>query len=233
MREWLARTTGVLLMAFELAQAVMVVRSRAAIPSAEHGPATWGGVAALLLVGALAVRHAHPVRPGIRTTATWVAWLWDVLFVCAATPVAYFALDGLRWRLTNIESGMDGALQFVGVLGVVIGVPVMGFALTLLGGQSIEVTDRGIRSHSAFGGEEVSWDDVTGFAVGEQSIVTLRADAPVRRRLQRPLRVEAAARTFAINEPPLEGSKSEIAGALLAFVPDRLREQLGTTLAEW
>lgn len=232
MREWFARTIGVLMMAFGLAQAVMVVRSRVALPSAEHGPATWGGVAALLLVGALAIRHAHPVRPGIRTTATWVAWLWDVLFVCAATPVAYFALDGLLWRLTGIESGMDGALQFVGVLGVLFGVPVMGFALTLLGGQSVEVTDYGIRSHGAFGGEEVPWDDVTGFTVGEQSIVTLRADAPVRR-LQHPLRVEAAARTFAINEPPLEGSKSEIAGALLAFVPDRLREQLGTTLAEW
>lgn len=233
MAEWIRRTTGVLLVASGVALILMRVRQLPNGLSSQSPAAVWGTAAAAVAAGAWAVAGAHRDRPGIRTTAPWVVWLWDVLFLCAAVPVAFLAIDGMVWRLTGIESGIDGALQFVGVLGVALGAPILALALTLMGGQSVEVTGTAVRTHSAFGGEETPWGEVTGFAVGEQSIVTVKVGAPVRRRLQRPLMIRAGARSLSINEPPLADSKAEIAAALVAHAPERLHSQLESNLADW
>jgi hypothetical protein len=166
-------------------------------------------------------------------TSLWVALFGDFLFLLGAGAVIYMAGDGALAKWLGYAPRLDGGLQFVGTLGVLAGIPIMAFVLTLISSQSLCVTEGGVVSYGLFGRQELRWDQLKEVKVASQRIPTVKEGVPLTREFQKTLVLVGSEGSILISEPPQDETKSEIVEALLAHCPESWKDALSEKTAEW
>lgn len=190
-------------------------------------------VAIFLVVGlALMVWLYRPGR-GIPVVPRGVAVLWDVLFLAAALPVAYGAIDAALSSWWDYRPALGPAMHFVGVAGVAVGIPVMAFVLTLLTAQRLEVTAAGVTTAGVGGRRRLAWDELTGLEFEERHLATVKAGVPVPRKLQRVLVLKGQTASLTVQEPPTAAGKARVIAALTGAAPEAWRDRIRAACAAW
>ena len=192
------------------------------------------GLCAVALVsGALLLARLYAARGAIRVTALWAALFGDFLFLLGAGAVITMAGDGAMEHWLGYAPRLDGGLQFVGTLGVLAGIPIMAFVLTLISSQSLCVTEEGVVSFGLFGRQKMGWNQLKEVKVTSQRIPTVKEGVPLSREFQKTLVLVGSEGSILVSEPPQDETKSEIVEALLKHCPDSWKDALSEKTAEW
>lgn len=186
-----------------------------------------------LVLGVAMVSKLYAARGAIRVTSLGLALFGDFLFLLGAGAVLYMAGDGALELWLGYPPRLEGGLQFVGTLGVLAGIPIMAFVLTLISSQSLCVTGEGVVSYGLFGRQEVRWDQLKEVKVTSQRLPTVKEGLPLSREFQRTLVLVGSGGSILISEPPQDGTKLDIAKALQENCPEAWKDALAEKTAEW
>jgi hypothetical protein len=200
-----------------------------------QGLGTGRGVAAavFLVVGlALMVWLYRPGR-GIPLVPRNVAALWDVLFLAAALPVGYGAIDAALSGWWDYRPALGPTMHFVGVAGMAVGIPVMAFVLTLLTAQRLEITAAGVATAGVGGRRRLAWDELTGLEFEARYLATVKAGVPMPRKLQRVLVLKGRSGSLTVQEPPTAADKARVIAALAGAAPESWRDRIRAQGAAW
>ncbi|HQF86735.1 MAG TPA: hypothetical protein PLN26_05835 [Acidobacteriota bacterium] len=203
------------------------------VPAQRLGSKRYVAAAILAIVGLALMLWLY--RPGrsIPMVPRGVAALWDVLFLAAALPVGYGAIDAALSGLWGYQPILGPVMRFVGIAGMAVGIPVMAIVLTILTAQRLEVTAADVATAGVGGRLRLAWDDLTGLAFEARYLATVKAGVPVPRKLQRVLVLKGQAVSLTVQEPPTAAGKARVVDALAAAAPAEWRDRIRTMGANW
>ncbi len=195
----------------------------------------WGAGVLLLLLGIYCFRNLYPAARGVAVNPRWVAMLWDGIVLAFALLAAFLTADALLTHLSPVPSLVNDEFgTAMGVFFFVLGIPMVAAYTTSLTSQSISTDDAGIRIDGMSGLQCVGWQDLAEIGLSDDYIVVRRAGIPLRRKLQRRLRLKSrsGAEVF-VNEPQVKSAKNSVREELLKSAPPEWATEIRERLAKW
>ena len=190
--------------------------------------------AVLFILGLWILRRAYAPRRGMEITPRWAVVFSDIVFVLAMGVLAAGPFDYALQNWLGLLPLMDEPLQ---VTLAIMYLPCLFFLAWMaanLGGQSLEVSSKGVTWYGPTTSRLLVWDDIRSLNLRNSYVMVSRVGMPMPRRLQTKLVFELAGdQEQEMFEPGTKQRKQCLLAALTEYAPNRLRSDLGRISKEW